>query len=683
MLRPLRPLVVLLWALACSGGPDPAPDPAPPGPALAAPAFVIDHPAATDLATGDGPETVTARPAAAGADPALGVRWSGSRSHRRLAVVRPAPSAWKLRVDRSRAQTLRTALARAGGAPGPVCGRVVVDGTPGETVCPGAGAAETPGRRRRGARWHELAVPRPARPGTTSVLRFEAWPAADGPPDPAAAPRASGAPAPGGPRVAWSDPRLDPEPAPEARPAPDVLLVVLSGVAARDLGQGHSPVLDALAAQGLWATGAWSPSADPTQALDALLGLGDPGGAALPALRQAGHDTAAITGDLSLAARVGLAVLSVPKDGGDQTLPDEARDRSALRALRRRWIDAAVPDRPRFALLQLVAGGPPYHLPRAALGADGADPPLPARGRTAKKALDQGKGLVVSPGRAQGATAAQLQAVHAGDLAGVDRRLGALLADLAARPSASEAPPAPAPGLPLPANTVLVITATHGEPLGDQGLRRPGTGLWPATQRVPLIVLGPGIDPAKVDGPVPLSAVAGVLRAAAAGAPIGPALLAPAPGPALLTGGRRSPWLAALRRPGLLHHELLPHIKARGTTPVAGARSRLALDAQGRPEPGAVPVPAPADAALTAHFAALPGLHLRCPAPHGALSVGAAAPLGAVLLPDVPAGARLAVDRRLWIPARQDGETWAIFAEDDTPEAPAGCTLRREPAALP
>ena len=50
-------------------------------------------------------------------------------------------------------------------------------------------------------------------------------------------------------------------------------------------------------------------------------------------------------------------------------------------------------------------------------------------------------------------------------------------------------------------DTLLVVTADHGDFVGQYGLMRKGPGLSEATTRVPLVVAGPGVDPR--DGPHP------------------------------------------------------------------------------------------------------------------------------------------------------------------------------------
>jgi len=60
----------------------------------------------------------------------------------------------------------------------------------------------------------------------------------------------------------------------------------------------------------------------------------------------------------------------------------------------------------------------------------------------------------------------------------------------------------------LPPNTVVVITADHGEDLGEHGVYYHGRSLYDADVRVPLIVHAPAIAPRVVDTPVSLADIA-------------------------------------------------------------------------------------------------------------------------------------------------------------------------------
>jgi arylsulfatase A-like enzyme len=53
-------------------------------------------------------------------------------------------------------------------------------------------------------------------------------------------------------------------------------------------------------------------------------------------------------------------------------------------------------------------------------------------------------------------------------------------------------------------DTIVVVTADHGEGLGDHGFRNHSTTLYNAQIRVPLVVVGPGIDKQRIRQPVGL-----------------------------------------------------------------------------------------------------------------------------------------------------------------------------------
>jgi arylsulfatase A-like enzyme len=83
-------------------------------------------------------------------------------------------------------------------------------------------------------------------------------------------------------------------------------------------------------------------------------------------------------------------------------------------------------------------------------------------------------------------------------LAGLDADIGALLTALETRG--------------LLKNTVVIITADHGEQFGEHGLYRHGNSLYRELLQVPLIILGPGVPAGFwVDEPVSLRDLAGTM----------------------------------------------------------------------------------------------------------------------------------------------------------------------------
>jgi len=80
--------------------------------------------------------------------------------------------------------------------------------------------------------------------------------------------------------------------------------------------------------------------------------------------------------------------------------------------------------------------------------------------------------------------------LYDGEVAFTDRHLGRLFDGLAERGLADD--------------TLVVVTADHGEEFLDHGAVRHRWNLHDATLRVPLLVRGPGLVPRRVDGPVSL-----------------------------------------------------------------------------------------------------------------------------------------------------------------------------------
>jgi len=77
------------------------------------------------------------------------------------------------------------------------------------------------------------------------------------------------------------------------------------------------------------------------------------------------------------------------------------------------------------------------------------------------------------------------EAMYAGEVHYADREIGRLLDELEARGLTDE--------------TLIVVTADHGESLGEHGIYYAHMGLYEPTIRVPLIVSVPGLEPAVVN----------------------------------------------------------------------------------------------------------------------------------------------------------------------------------------
>ena len=197
-------------------------------------------------------------------------------------------------------------------------------------------------------------------------------------------------------------------------------------------------------------------------------------------LSDEGFATAAFVSAFVLDRRFGLArgfdVYDDALGVNDRELGIPARraDQTVDAALR--WLDGA-PER-FFLWLHLYDPHAPY------------EPPEPHRARLLGRAYE-------------------------GEIAFADAELGRLLAALDAR--------FPAGG------TVVVVTADHGESLGEHGEPTHAFTLYDATQRVPLLMAGPGLPPGVV-----------VSRDVARLADVAPSLLELAGAPALSGGAGRS-----------------------------------------------------------------------------------------------------------------------------------------------
>ena len=165
-------------------------------------------------------------------------------------------------------------------------------------------------------------------------------------------------------------------------------------------------------------------------------------------LRGAGYRTAAFVSSFALARRFGLA-------RGFDVYDDEpgagSAERSARETTERARADLrASPQRPLFLWVHYYDPHAPYA------------PPEPFATRFAK-------------------------APYLGEVAAMDEQLGVLVAafeDQAAGPAA------------------IVVAGDHGEGLGEHGEERHGDLLYQATMHVPLLVVGPGVDPGVPDAPV-------------------------------------------------------------------------------------------------------------------------------------------------------------------------------------
>jgi len=265
---------------------------------------------------------------------------------------------------------------------------------------------------------------------------------------------------------------------------PDVLLVTIDTLRADRLGcygyaAAHTPNLDALARRGarFAVAVAHAPLTAPSHAsiLTGVTPLGhgvrDNGAYVLPSsartlaedFRQAGYRTAAFVSGFPLKRRFGFDRgfdsyddhLPRGKDARRTAYVERTADRTTDAALA--WLDASgaagETRKPLFAWVHYFDPHAPYEAPAEAMA--GAASP------------------------------------YDGEIAFVDAQLGRLLQRLESRPQA-----------PL----VVLVTADHGESLGEHGEDTHGIFLYDATVRVPLIVAGPEVR----EGAVPETVARGI-----------------------------------------------------------------------------------------------------------------------------------------------------------------------------
>ncbi len=260
----------------------------------------------------------------------------------------------------------------------------------------------------------------------------------------------------------------------DAAPAPSLLLITIDTLRADHLGaygrrSAETPNLDRLASSGLLVENAFthSPVTLSSHAVlltgrlpfqtgvrsNSLYRLADAETTMAEMLRGRGYRTAAFVSAAALDNRFGLGQGFEVYD--DEMNPTEGgqliAERSAGEVVRTalEWLDDVDPS-PFFLWVHFFDPHHPY------------SPPEPFRSRFA-------------------------DSLYEGEIAYTDREIGRLLEaiDLA--------------------NTVVVTTADHGESLGEHGEQTHGIFVYDATLRVPLILAGPGISPARMQqGPVGL-----------------------------------------------------------------------------------------------------------------------------------------------------------------------------------
>ena len=274
--------------------------------------------------------------------------------------------------------------------------------------------------------------------------------------------------------AAWTWPGRRDVPPHAALRGANILLVTIDTLRIDRLGaygnaSGLTPTLDALAARGVRFSHAWSHAPITLVAHASILTgltpphhgirnngafrLGDLPVTLASALQRAGYRTGAFVGAFVLDARFGLNRGFDEYDDryGDATAPAFSFvERTADRVLdaATTWIARPADGRPWFAWVHLFDPHAPYR-----------PPPGFAGGRSAYDA----------------------------EIAWTDRALGDALARLSRQGALDR--------------TLIVVTADHGESLGEHGETTHGLFAYDSTVRVPLLIVGPGIERAVAATP--------------------------------------------------------------------------------------------------------------------------------------------------------------------------------------
>lgn len=275
------------------------------------------------------------------------------------------------------------------------------------------------------------------------------------------------------------DPAAAPEPAAPAVPEaarPDVLLITLDTTRADRLGaygydKAQTPNIDAVAARGRRYARASSPlpltipahSAMLTGKLPAHLGIHDNGSAPLreeettlaEILKGAGYQTGAATAAYVTSGLWGFSQgydtfdddWSAGRPQDDKGFWHAHRSATQVVDAALAWLETTDPEQPRHLWVHLYDAHFPYLPP----------PPFHETDRP-----------------------------YDGELTYVDQQVGRLLEAFD------------------PENTLVIMAGDHGEGLGDHDELTHGLFVYEATQRVPLIMAGPGVDVGVVEEPVSL-----------------------------------------------------------------------------------------------------------------------------------------------------------------------------------
>jgi arylsulfatase A-like enzyme len=290
---------------------------------------------------------------------------------------------------------------------------------------------------------------------------------------------------------------------------PSIVLIVVDtlradAVSAYGAVAGTTPVIDALAAEGILYSHAYASSSWTLPSHATLLsGLrvdehraGMPGRAVLQEsvvtlaerLRAVGYETVGLSENILVSDVFNLLQ---GFDHRRSSRYDAKQGEVPLDAVVevRTWLKQRQGDRPFFLFVNLIDA----HVPYTIRDENPFVPPTATAGQIGGRAAHPHKLLCGGmPGKEQ---LEILWGLYLGDVAAADAKAGKILADVRKQAAASE--------------LISIITSDHGEFFGERKLLGHEFGLGEAVLHIPLIVHGlPGVQPAVVDRPVELLDVA-------------------------------------------------------------------------------------------------------------------------------------------------------------------------------
>ena len=308
--------------------------------------------------------------------------------------------------------------------------------------------------------------------------------------------------------VDWGEPLLLEKE--KSDPPLNVILVTLDTTRAdATLDPLLTPHLAALAEQGVRFTNAWSAatSTSPSHA-SILTGLPVDQHGVLSNRNQLPNEVETLAEQLSLRGFQTAASVTVdhlgPEAGFDQGFDrfrpaqsGDAQDGASSIDHALAWLDSwsQTSARPFFLWIHLFDPHTPYGPPKSFLEGEWAERgfELPPR-RSHPPTIPVFPGPLPTPlAWLEGTTdRAHVETLYRAGVAYADHLLGRIVREVET--------------LGLSSNTLIVVTADHGEALGEQGVFYQHAGLWPASLRVPLVWSGPGW-PQGVEVASPISGV--------------------------------------------------------------------------------------------------------------------------------------------------------------------------------